>query len=106
MKSRMLLLGIGAVLALAGGARAGCDSYGPGYASAPGSNTCIKIGGSLQADVLVGGLKRLDGSGGEPTGEEPGQSFRTQADVNVTTKSMTDWGPLTTFTGVRSRRLQ
>jgi hypothetical protein len=101
MNSRLLLIGIGASLALAGAARADCGAYGPGYVSAPGSNVCIKIGGSVQAGVSLQNLKGLDASGGGS-----GDGFQTQADVNVTTKSTTDWGALTTYTDLRSRRVQ
>jgi hypothetical protein len=29
-----------------------CDAYGPGYKSIPGTDTCLRVGGSLQFDAI------------------------------------------------------
>ena len=29
-----------------------CEAYGPGYRNIPGTDTCVRIGGSLQFDAI------------------------------------------------------
>ncbi len=31
-----------------------CPMYGPGFVQVPGSDLCVKVGGSVQGDVTVG----------------------------------------------------
>jgi hypothetical protein len=61
-----------------------CDAFGKGFYYAPGTDTCIKIGGYVRFEV------RLD----RPTTSTPGHRFATEAAVNVTASSMTEYGPL------------
>ncbi|MGH9897170.1 MAG: porin, partial [bacterium] len=54
-----------------------------------GTDTCIRIGGEVEFRVLFDESDEFHNSSN--------WQFRTSFDLNVTTKSMTDWGPLTTF---------
>lgn len=40
-----------------------CASYGPGFARLPGSSTCVKISGGVQADIYSTDTS-VSGSGG------------------------------------------
>jgi Porin subfamily len=31
-----------------------CPMYGPGFVQVPGSDLCVKVGGSVQGDVTIG----------------------------------------------------
>jgi hypothetical protein len=31
-----------------------CPAYGPGFVQVPGSDICVKVGGSVEGDVAVG----------------------------------------------------
>ena len=109
MRLKTLLLGSATAFAFAGGAAQAadlsvaepvdyvrvCDAFGAGYWYIPGTDTCIKIGGEVEFRVYF-----------DETDTELSHTaswfFRTQFDLNVTTKSMTDWGPLTTFINLTS----
>jgi len=128
MKYKTLLLGTAAVFAVAGSARAAdlavaesveyvkvCDAYGTGYFYIPGSDTCLKISGDLQFQVFGNTIKQSssgDISKGAQIGENAGGTgsddvnwyYRTRAEVQLTAKSMTDWGMLTSFFNIRDNR--
>jgi hypothetical protein len=101
MTIRMMLLGSAAVLVAATPSFAAdaivaaepepveyvrvCDAYGTGYFYIPGTETCLKIGGYLRFEVYGGP-------------DEKGTSdwnARTRAQVQFTSKSDTEYGPLT-----------
>jgi len=128
MKYKTLLLGTAAVVAVAGSARAAdlavaesveyvkvCDAYGTGYFYVPGSDTCLKIGGDLQFQVFGELARRQESAGDISHGAQFGEGstggtgqdemswwYRTRAEVNLTAKSMTDWGLLTFFLNERA----
>jgi len=122
MKYKTLLLGTAAVFALAGSARAAdlavaesveyvkvCDAYGAGYFYIPGSDTCLKISGDVEFDAFYNSIKQ--DTAGNISDVHPGIGeedvnwwFRTRAEVELTAKSMTDWGMLTGFMNLRAQR--
>ncbi len=76
---KSLLLGSAAGLIAVGGAQAAdlpvkakaveyvkiCSLYGAGFYYMPGTDTCIKLGGYLRADVVLGGANDY-GFNGQP----------------------------------------
>jgi hypothetical protein len=66
-----------------------CDAFGAGFWYIPGTDTCIRIGGELEFRVFFEEDDIYHNSSN--------WFFRTQFDLDVTTKAMTDWGPLTTY---------
>ncbi len=68
-----------------------CDAFGPGFYYAPGTDTCIKIGGYVQFDVNFANPITVSSS------VTSGHMFNTEAAVNVTASSMTEYGPLVGF---------
>jgi hypothetical protein len=115
MKYKTLLLGTAAVFAVAGGARAAdlavaesveyvkvCDAYGEGFFYIPGSDTCIKISGTMDVWVQWDSQKIHDGTVTNKSGEDDlNYLFQTEADVTFQAKSMTDWGMLTSVINFR-----
>jgi hypothetical protein len=113
MKLKTLLLGSAAAFAVAGGAQAAdlsvaepvdyvrvCDAFGTGYWYIPGTDTCLKIGGYVQFQVQFHSATDVDkGTGTHSASWE----FDTEAGVNVTAKSMTEYGPLTGFLELRGK---
>ncbi|MBB5754735.1 porin [Prosthecomicrobium pneumaticum] len=107
MNFKTLLLGSAAALMAAGGAHAAdltvaepvdyvkvCDAFGAGYWYAPGTDTCIKIGGFVRFDVNFG--EDIDS-------DLPNDyQFRTRSSLQVTASSMTEYGPLTAFMDYRA----
>jgi hypothetical protein len=101
MNIKSLLLGSAAALAVVSGAQAAdaivaaepeaveyvrvCDAYGTGYFYIPGTETCLKINGYVRFEVDVGR--------GE-TGTSDWDAF-TRGQVQFTSKSDTEYGPLT-----------
>ncbi len=112
MKIRTLLLSTGAVFAVVGGAQAAdlsvaepvesvkiCDAFGAGYWYIPGSDTCLKIGGHVRMDIT------FSSSTNKITGATHSASwaFVTDGDLQVTAKSMTEYGPLTAYVELESQ---
>jgi hypothetical protein len=116
MKLKTLLLSSAAAFAVVGGAQAAdlsvaepvdyvkvCDAFGAGYWYIPGTDTCLKIGGLVRMDIkfhttattMLGGTAARDHSAS--------WEFATEAHVNVTAKSMTEYGPLTAFMELRAQ---
>ncbi|MBB5754734.1 porin [Prosthecomicrobium pneumaticum] len=107
MNIKTLLLGSAAALMVAGGAQAAdltvaepvdyvkvCDAFGAGYWYAPGTDTCIKIGGFVRFSVNFG--DDVDSNIGND------YQFRTRSSLQVTASSMTEYGPLTAFIDYRA----
>ena len=64
-----------------------CDAFGKGYYYAPGTDTCIRIGGYVRFEV-----RGLQFSPAQPLATN--WKYVTEAAVNVTASSMTEYGPL------------
>ena len=112
---KSLLLGSAAGLIAVGGAQAAdlpvkakaveyvkiCSLYGAGFYYIPGTDTCIKLGGYLRADLVLG-------SNNDYTGNTSGQSgarnrlsnyytTRAREDLNIDTRTATEYGVVRTF---------
>ena len=146
MKLKSLMLGSAAAVMVAGGAQAAdltiaesvdyvrvCDAFGVGYWYIPGTDTCIKIGGSVQMDLkfqkdgwLTGAVDGHWTITGESTvvtrvffvpfgwttvlqgtyvdtipGHQSHWKFVTEAVVNFTAKSMTEYGALVGYVALK-----
>jgi hypothetical protein len=124
MKLKTLLLGSAAAFAVVGGAQAAdlsvaepvdyvrvCDAMGVGYWYIPGTDTCLKIGGYVQFDVNIhdstetlAGDWYYDSSSDSYYGTNHSASwdFKTEAGINVSAKSMTEYGILEGFIDLRA----
>ncbi|MBR0817544.1 porin [Bradyrhizobium liaoningense] len=112
---KSLLLGTSAVLMAVGGAQAAdlpvkakaveyvkiCTLYGAGFYYIPGSDTCIKLGGYLRAEVALN-------AGGNYSGSYNGvsaannrlanyYSARAREDLNIDTRTATEYGVVRTY---------
>ncbi|QDF38410.1 porin [Bradyrhizobium symbiodeficiens] len=112
---KSLLLGTAAGLIAVGGAQAAdlpvkakaieyvkiCSLYGAGFYYIPGTDTCIKLGGYLRAEVALN-------SGGHYNGQFSGvagghdrlsnyYSMRSRQDLNIDTRTATEYGVVRTF---------
>lgn len=84
--------------------------YGPGYAPITGTDTCIRIGGSVGVSVGTSSKRNqliISPSRGTPIGaiRAPGYGTETDATVRVDTHTPTEYGDFGTHvrvTGVRS----
>ena len=83
-----------------------CSLYGAGFFYIPGTDTCIKLGGYLRADVTVNGAAIYDDPswGGGPGGaaaENNRARFslaaRSREDINIDTRTATEYGVVRTF---------
>jgi hypothetical protein len=120
---RSLLLGSAAGLAAMTGAQAAdlpvkakpveyvkiCSLYGAGFYYIPGTDTCIRIGGHIRAEVSFigrgGGDHTISGVGdGSTTDTRDRDIFFTRSRVytNVDTRTQTAFGTLRTFSVVRA----
>jgi hypothetical protein len=112
MKLKTLLLGSAAAFAAAGGAQAAdltiaeavdyvrvCDAFGVGYWYIPGTDTCLRIGGYVQLEVLFHEDQYTDLFNEHSAVWE----FATEASLDVTAKSMTEYGPLTGYLNFRAK---
>ena len=106
MKIRTLLLSSAAAFAVVGGAQAAdlsvaepvdyvkvCDAFGAGYWYIPGSDTCLKIGGHARFDVNFHSTSNVYTGGTHSASWD----FVSSGDLQVTAKSMTEYGPLTGY---------
>ncbi len=124
MTLKTLLLGSAAAMLVAGGAQAAdlsvaepvdyvrvCDAFGVGYWYIPGTDTCIKVGGFVEFQTkfhnsaLTDGVLVWDGDEGGYylDGHGANWQFVTEAGLNFTAKSMTEYGELTGFVDVRGK---
>jgi hypothetical protein len=103
MTLKTLLLGSAATFAVVGGAQAAdlsvaepveyvkvCDYFGTGYWYIPGTDTCIRVSGYARFDTSFY-PNRDEGVGGHSAG----WNFKTEGDIEVLAKSMTEYGVLT-----------
>ena len=122
-KIKSLILGSAAVIAASAGAQAAdlpvkakavqyvkiCSLYGAGFYYIPGTDTCIKLGGYLQADVNInaGNYNKpswdeaagLNGAGVFGTGSRNSDYFttRARANFNIDTRTATEYGVVRTY---------
>ena len=112
---KSLLLGSAAGLIAMGGAQAAdlpvkakaveyvriCSLYGAGFWYIPGTDTCMKIGGYLRADVVVNtnsdNTGNTSGAGGANNRFTNGYTWRSREDLNLDTRTATEYGVVRTY---------
>src|SRR3954466_6087432 len=78
-----------------------CSLYGAGFYYIPGTDTCIKLGGYLRAEVGVqtnsnyGGA--YNGAGGANNRLSNGYQWRSREDFNIDTRTATEYGVVRTY---------
>ncbi|MGT2435631.1 porin [Bradyrhizobium betae] len=113
--TKTLLLGSAAGLMAASGAFAAdlpvkakaveyvkiCSLYGAGFYYIPGTDTCIKLGGYLRAEVALGTNSNYGAANGAPAGAHNRLSnyynMRAREDLNIDTRTATEYGVVRTF---------
>lgn len=116
--AKSLLLGSTAGLLAIGGAQAAdlpvktkaveyvriCSLYGAGFYYIPGTDTCIKLGGYLRADVVVNSNSdntgNTAGAGGANNRFTNAYTWRSREDLNIDTRTATEYGVVRTFADV------
>jgi len=114
-KIKSLVLGSAAAIVAIGGAQAAdlpvkakaveyvkvCSLYGAGFYYIPGTDTCIRIGGYLRAEVTVGGnaSDNTYQNGDSALSLRTGSEYQTRARImmNVDTRTATEYGVVRTF---------
>jgi hypothetical protein len=112
---KSLLLGSAAGLIAVGGAQAAdlpvkakaveyvkiCSLYGAGFYYIPGTDTCIKLGGYLRAEVALGTNSVYNGAFSGAAGAHNRLSnyytMRAREDLNIDTRTATEYGVVRTF---------
>ena len=115
---KSLLLGTAAGLIAVGGAQAAdlplkakaveyvkiCSLYGAGFYYMPGTDTCIKFGGYLRADMILGGAgdygfnnSTSSANGGSNNRLTNYYYSRARMDFNVDTRTATEYGVVRTY---------
>ncbi|AUC95660.1 porin [Bradyrhizobium sp. SK17] len=112
---KSLILGSAAALVAVGGAQAAdlpvkakaveyvkvCSLYGPGFYYIPGTDTCIKLGGYLRVDVLananIDAIGNYAGAGAANNRFTNGYTWRSREDLNIDTRTATEYGVVRTF---------
>ncbi|MET4328681.1 hypothetical protein ABIB80_004516 [Bradyrhizobium sp. i1.15.2] len=78
-----------------------CSLYGAGFYYIPGTDTCIKLGGYLRADTVVGTSADFDAASAGVAGARNRLSnyFTTQTrqDLQIDTRTATEYGVVRTF---------
>jgi hypothetical protein len=104
MTLRTLLLGSAAALLTVGGAQAAdlgaepvnyvkvCDAFGAGFYYAPGTDTCMKIGGFTRLDINIKGSEASAALGGNYPNAS--HTFGMYNVLSVMAASMTEYGPM------------
>ncbi|EFI50297.1 porin [Afipia sp. 1NLS2] len=114
-KIKSLVLGSAAAIVAIGGAQAAdlpvkakaveyvkvCSLYGAGFYYIPGTDTCIRIGGYLRAEVTFGGAPSdavyMNGDGGLRLRSAGQYQSRARIMMNVDTRTATEYGVVRTF---------
>ncbi|UVO30454.1 porin [Bradyrhizobium arachidis] len=114
LRAKTLILGSAAVLA-GGGAQAAdlpvkakaveyvkiCSLYGAGFYYIPGSDTCIKLGGYIRTDLVLGSNSVYGSANNSVAGAHNRLSnyytSRARSDFSVDTRTATEYGVLRTF---------
>ncbi|TYO66564.1 porin [Bradyrhizobium hipponense] len=112
---KSLLLGTAAGLIAVSGAQAAdlpvkakaveyvkiCSLYGAGFYYMPGTDTCIKLGGYLRADAILGGAGDYNFQQGANAGSNNRltnyYTGRARFDFNVDTRTATEYGVVRTY---------
>ncbi len=112
---KSLILGSAAGLLAVGGAQAAdlplkakaveyvriCSLYGAGFYYIPGTDTCIKLGGYLRAEVAVNTNSvytgNTSGAGGANNRFTNAYTWRSREDLNIDTRTATEYGVVRTF---------
>jgi hypothetical protein len=112
---KSLLLGSAAGLIAVGGAQAAdlpvkakaveyvkiCSLYGAGFYYIPGTDTCIKLGGYVRADLAVNTNSDYDtqvsGVAGARNRLSNYYTMRSREDLNIDTRTATEYGVVRTF---------
>lgn len=118
---KSLLLGTAAGLIAVGGAQAAdlpvkakaveyvkiCSLYGAGFYYIPGTDTCVKLGGYLRADAVLGGTgdygfnnSTSSVNGGSNNRVTNYYYSRARFDLNVDTRTATEYGVVRTYADV------
>ncbi|MBR0840368.1 porin [Bradyrhizobium liaoningense] len=116
--TKSLLLGTAAGLIAVGGAQAAdlplkakaveyvkiCSLYGAGYYYIPGTDTCIKLGGYVRADMVLGGAgdygfqnSTSSANGGSNNRLTNYYYSRARLDLNIDTRTATEYGVVRTY---------
>ena len=78
-----------------------CSLYGAGFFYIPGTDTCIKLGGYLRADVLFNtnsdDTGNTSGAGGAQNRFTNGITARSREDLNIDTRTATEYGVVRTY---------
>ncbi|MCB1394076.1 porin [Nitrobacter sp.] len=78
-----------------------CSLYGAGFYYIPGTDTCIKLGGYMRADLGVNTNTIFQGNTGLQAGAQnrSGNAFtwRARSDLTIDTRTATDYGVVRTF---------
>ncbi|MCK1402302.1 porin [Bradyrhizobium sp. 4] len=78
-----------------------CSLYGAGFYYIPGTDTCIKLGGYLRADTVLGTSSDFDGATSGVAGARNRLSnyytWRTRQDLQIDTRTATEYGVVRTF---------
>ncbi len=80
-----------------------CSLYGEGFFFIPGTDTCIKIGGWVRAEYVVGGggshANYISGSPGlDTTGATADSVFRARTVISADVRTQTEYGTLRSYT--------
>src|SRR4051812_49757215 len=112
---KSLLLGSAAGLIAVGGAQAAdlpvkakaveyvkiCSLYGAGFYYIPGTDTCIKLGGYLRAEVALNTASVYGGSYSGNNGQNNRlrnyYTIRSREDLNIDTRTATEYGVVRTY---------
>ncbi|MBX9709400.1 MAG: porin [Xanthobacteraceae bacterium] len=117
-KIKSLILGSAAGLVAIGGAQAAdlpvkakaveyvkvCSLYGAGFYYIPGTDTCIRLGGYLRAEVTFNGTPidtvYLNGTGGDSSRNANDFNSRARLMLQIDTRTATEYGVVRTFAAV------
>ncbi|MGF6313317.1 hypothetical protein ABIB82_007486 [Bradyrhizobium sp. i1.8.4] len=79
----------------------GCSAYGAGFYDIPGTDTCIKLGGFLRADAMLGSnsfvLNPVSGVGAAHNRLSNAYTARSRADLSIDTRTASEYGVVRTF---------
>ena len=78
-----------------------CSLYGAGFFYIPGTDTCLKLGGYLRVDMVANtnsdDTGNLAGAGGAKNRFTNGNTWRSREDLNIDTRTATEYGVVRTF---------
>lgn len=73
-----------------------CSTYGSGFYYIPGTDTCLKVGGFVQADYYYQDYDYL------PSGEFQSSYFRARGAIRLDARTQTEYGTLRSFIDLRA----